>query len=491
MNQNRAYLWQPITDLSDELKQYKQPDLSSLADIWQEQALRLKGSEAIKRFNERLQREWAIETGIIEGLYSVDRGITQVLIERGIEASLIPHGSTDRPVSEILPILKDQEATLEGLFDFVAQRRPLSTSYIKELHQQLTRNQDTTDGVDSLGRTVRINLTKGDWKQQANNPTRPDGAVHEYCPPEHVASEMDSLVSMYGQQDKDGIAPEISAAWLHHRFTQIHPFQDGNGRVARALASLVFLKAGWFPLVINRDIREEYIDALEAADGSDLKPLVALVSRVQKSAFVRALSLSEDALRQTEPLDQVIARASDKIRKRKYAEMQDMESAAIALSGVLEKLADTRFREICSRLNAQLHMVDSHYACRVKHSDESSSHYFKQQIVEIANKHDYYADTRTHRAWVRLRIHEERETDIVLSFHGLGTQFLGVMAASAFLEYRDKTEAGQTRIDGPHQVCNEIFQYSYREPAAEVKDRFDRWLNKVVLIGLDTWQKQL
>ena len=50
-----------------------------------------------------------------------------------------------------------------------------------------------------------------------------------------------------------GVPVEVEAAWLHHRFTQIHPYQDGNGRVARALASLLFIKAGWFPVVVTRD----------------------------------------------------------------------------------------------------------------------------------------------------------------------------------------------------------------------------------------------
>jgi Fic family protein len=45
----------------------------------------------------------------------------------------------------------------------------------------------------------------------------------------------------------------VQAAWLHHRFTQIHPFADGNGQVARAIASLVFIEAGWFPLILKRD----------------------------------------------------------------------------------------------------------------------------------------------------------------------------------------------------------------------------------------------
>src|SRR5207237_7292696 len=98
-----------------------------------------------------------------------------------------------------------------------------------------------------------------DWKKHSNNPTRPDGHIHEYCPPLHVAAQMDLLIGMHEQHS--GVPPEIESAWLHHRFTQIHPFQDGNGRVARALASLAAIRAGWFPLVIRRQDRAEYIGA--------------------------------------------------------------------------------------------------------------------------------------------------------------------------------------------------------------------------------------
>jgi Fic family protein len=69
---------------------------------------------------------------------------------------------------------------------------------------------------------------------------------------------------------------------LHHAFTQIHPFEDGNGRVARALASLIFLKPSWFPVVVTRDDREKYIEALERADSGELRPLVALFVQSQR-----------------------------------------------------------------------------------------------------------------------------------------------------------------------------------------------------------------
>ncbi|MDF5727958.1 MAG: Fic family protein [Rhizonema sp. PD38] len=131
--------------------------------------------------------------------------------------------------------------------------------------------------------------------------------MHEYCHPMQVQSEMESLVRMHLEHIHLCVPPEIEAAWLHHRFAQIHPFQDGNGRVARALASLIFIKAGWFPLVINRDLRNEYIDALEEADKGNLTSLVNLFAKIQKKAFVKALSLSENVLSDYKPLKQLIS----------------------------------------------------------------------------------------------------------------------------------------------------------------------------------------
>ena len=67
------------------------------------------------------------------------------------------------------------------------------------------------------------------------------------------------------------------------------PFQDGNGRVARALATLVMIRAGWFPLVVTDAGRADYIGALEAGDAGDLRVLVRLFSGIQRRAFEGAI----------------------------------------------------------------------------------------------------------------------------------------------------------------------------------------------------------
>lgn len=285
-----AYHWEPITNLPEDWERLVSIEVESLALAWQDAYQELQDTEMLRDFNERLRREWSIETGIIERLYTIDRGTTQLLIEQGIDSSLMSHGSTDRPGGEVIRIIQAQRDALDGLFGFVKQERPLSVHYIRALHQVLLRHQDETEALNQFGNIMRVPVIKGDWKKSPNNPTRPDedGSIHEYCPPEQVQSEMARLIAWHGEHVQQGVSPQVESAWLHHRFTQIHPFQDGNGRVARCLATLVLIRDRRFPLVINRNHRSAYIDALEAADQGDLEPLVRLFNCVLKCTYLHA-----------------------------------------------------------------------------------------------------------------------------------------------------------------------------------------------------------
>lgn len=281
--------WKPIEDLPDDWRDLANRELESLPALWQTQRSKPRDQEAIDQFNERLNREWAIETGIIEDIYRIDCGISETLIKHGIKAGLIPHGAANLPAERIVDIISAQREALEGVFAFVKQDRELSTSFVKELHSVLTREQHTVQAKNLSGQWIEVPLIRGDWKVHSNNPTRPDGEIHLFCPPEHTASEMDRLIKMH--HSHGDVPPEVESAWLHHRFTQIHPFQDGNGRVARALATIISIKAGWFPLVIRSSERAEYIEALEQADAGQLHPLVILFARRHIESFNNASDL--------------------------------------------------------------------------------------------------------------------------------------------------------------------------------------------------------
>jgi Fic family protein len=475
----KDYRWRPIEDLPENWPELAAPELPALSAAWQKYSEKLRDSDSLKHFNERLIREWAIETGIIENLYSIDRGVTQTLIEKGIEASLIPHGSTDKPVERILPMLKDQQEVVEGLFDFVAQRRELSTSYIKQLHQAFTRHQETTTAVDALGRVVDVTLLRGEWKRLPNNPTRPDGSLHEYCPPEHVASEMDRLIAMHKEHQQKGVPPEIEAAWLHHRFAQVHPFQDGNGRVVRALASLVFLRAGWFPLVVNRDERVEYIESLEKADQGDLASLVNLFARIQKKTFNQALSLSEQVILAGDPLQQIIAAATDRLKERKQ-----VSTAQFTLSHRLEEFTERKLSNEAAKLREALKSADPNYSAGVVRSVERTAAAYVREAGTISRKMGYQGNWGSHLAWCVLNISERRDSHIVVSFHSMGADELGLMMVLAWINI-----IGSSLPITP--LSKTLFQFSLQDDETQVKQRLDKWLDDVLLVGLDLWRKQL
>ena len=231
--------------------------------------------EQYDAFLARLKRRQAIETGVIEGLYDLTRGATETLVKEGFIESYVGHTDCNRPAGELIEILQDQFDALDMIFAFIKQERPLSTSYIKELHQLLTQRQPTAPGIDIFGNRVPIPLRHGQFKIRPNNPSK-DGTVFLYCPPEQVDLEMDKLVALYNTELND-LHVIVKAAWLHLAFVQIHPFQDGNGRMARLLASLVLIQGNLFPFTVERYGRKRYIDALESVDEGDYQALVDII----------------------------------------------------------------------------------------------------------------------------------------------------------------------------------------------------------------------
>ena len=282
----KAHVWRPIEDMPaafDEKAQTAENELRELSAKWQERRAEMNPDERAK-FDRELNREWAIETGLIERAYYLERGETQTLIERGFMEGLIPRRNGQDP-AEVVCMLRDHENVLGALYDFAAGDRELSVGYIKELHAEMLCNQKTVVGKDQFGNTTRIPMNHGKFKMRPNNPHTPEGKLHEYCPWEQVDSEMDRLIEMHKTHSAHSALAR--AAWLHHRFVQIHPFEDGNGRIARCLASVVLLRGGLFPMVVMNEEREKYLDALDDANRGNLSPFVCCLAEWQKRYYLK------------------------------------------------------------------------------------------------------------------------------------------------------------------------------------------------------------
>ncbi len=230
--------------------------------------------------------------GIIEGIYRLDEAQTRSLIEQGFEPSAISPFGTSQDPDNLLAILQDHMTALDAIYSEARRGRSIGRSAIRQLHQVIVAHQPTYRAMNQFGHWFDATLNAGAFKTMPNNPTRPDGVVHQYCPPEHVYSELDHLLSWYGEytSQPDAYHPLLVAAWLHHRFVRIHPFQDGNGRVTRALVTCHLVERDHLPIVVTRDDRNDYVDTLEAPDDGDLNPTVEFTSRLHRGSMLQAMS---------------------------------------------------------------------------------------------------------------------------------------------------------------------------------------------------------
>jgi Fic family protein len=473
-------------------------ELRALISVWNEKRAALEGDGAYKEFITKLQREWAIETGIIERLYTWDRGVTEMLIEQGIESSLISHcgGVSQRDAQHIQVVINDHLGIVEGLFGYIKGEEPLSEYFIRGLQAQFTAHQDTTEAVTASGALMQVALIKGEYKTLPNNPRRYDGTVHTYCPPELTKEEMENLVRMYRAAD-EAYPPEVKSAWLHHRFTQIHPFQDGNGRVARALASLVFLRAGLFPLVVRESDRKEYIGALEMANGGELGPLIAFFARRQKDAILKALGL-EQQVQQSKYADQIIGSALEILRS-KFSKEKQKASVVYDHSDKLFTVVESKLASLATLLDGQLRALKPPLHKRKEYQARSNSgsntsptrHYFQKQIFTIANQFDFYANFEQHKSWVRVTLITDQEFDYVVCFQGYGPGDTGILVASAFTYIKAPRDDTATEIVHFHPAATDLFQFNYLEPYESTEERFLEWLESSIAIALAQWRQSL
>ena len=474
-------IWRPVEAPRD-------PDslqvsaLRSFEQLWQKQRQGLHRQDALRDFNERMARWWSIETGIIERLYDVSEGITLQLIEHGFEASLIPHGESTLNAEDLVYILKDHRESLDFMMDIVGGARELSTSWICELHALLTRHQGTTEALDSFGNRIQVPLLRGAWKQRSNNPMTFDGVVHEYCPPEHVAAQMDHLLAIYHSLPP---YPEVRAAWLHHAFTQIHPFQDGNGRVARVLASIDFIKHGLFHMLVRRQEREDYIRALRAADDGDLGVLVRYFSGVQEYLLSRAISEAVQVVDSKANMDQVLVAAAQKLQAREQDARHERAQLAARMESLLNQAAQVFEHTKLKILEQVGHLQE----ISVTRAAPEHRHWFRQQLLHLGQEHDHWVDLNEYRDWVRLQLKNGGVTDIVVACHFIGNPSPGWGVAVIFVEHRDPRE--QVGLNPPFAAAAPPLLMGFNEDAQHQRARFLAWLEHAQVTALAQWTKFL
>lgn len=215
-------------------------------------------TEILTLWQERLRIDWTYNSNAIEG-NTLTYGETAFFLQEGLT-------SEGKPLKDFVEAKNHAEA-IDYLYEVVQTKRKLTESFIKELHGLLLRDIEHTVAKGADGKLIHKPLQAGKYKMRPNHVLTLSGTIHKYTEPINVPDEMQVLLSWLWS-NPDNLHPVECAALFHYRFVSIHPFDDGNGRMARLLMNLLLMQAGYPPCVIRNSKRREYLRSLEHADGT-------------------------------------------------------------------------------------------------------------------------------------------------------------------------------------------------------------------------------
>jgi Fic family protein len=295
--------------------------------------------EILKSAVEVAVRAAALDTGAIEGLYSVDRGFTMTVAFQSLawEQAIEERGAGVRELFEA------QLQAYELVLDAVTQNLPISEAWIRALHEKLCAPQKTYRVLTEVGWQEQ-ELPKGQYKTRPNHVRLTDGTFHAYAPVERVPEEMHRLLEQIRTPEFEKAHPILQASYCHYAFVVIHPFADGNGRVARALAAIFFYRAHSIPLVIFANQRIAYLNSLRAADLGDFRPVLSFF----RDRGIDTMQLVAESLSDTETpsVEIAAARITTLLLPRKELSHEELDRLAFRLLNEIQERLKSRFKSL-------------------------------------------------------------------------------------------------------------------------------------------------
>ncbi len=221
------------------------------------QALQPLSTENQKRLDDKFNLEFNYNSNHIEG-NTLTYGQTKLLLFFGkIESE---EGTPFRDFEE----MKAHAAGLRWIKELAANKEHRITEHeIKHLnHIILAEDYYKTD---KNGNRYKIHV--GQYKTRPNSVITATGEEFTYASPEETPAMMYDLVKWLGEDmERAELSPIELAALLHYRYIRIHPFEDGNGRVARLLVTYVLERYNYPMLIIKSKDKNQYLNALNRAD---------------------------------------------------------------------------------------------------------------------------------------------------------------------------------------------------------------------------------
>jgi len=208
---------------------------------------------------ERFKEAFTYDTNAIEGSLVEAKEVADILRKRKW-----PKDRTKEDISETYGVAE--------AVDYIRETEEhVSLKLMKELHKIVFKNSKPFAGkFREKGVEVVVADAYGN-------------VVHRGTPSPHVERQLKELITWYNRNKKK-YPPLVLAAIVHNQFENIHPFQDGNGRVGRLLLNNALLKNNLPPLNIEMRNRSQYYAALQAYENDhNIRPTLELMLKEYKA----------------------------------------------------------------------------------------------------------------------------------------------------------------------------------------------------------------
>lgn len=172
------------------------------------------------------------------------------------------------------------------------------------------------------------------------------GATHQ--PPDfHDVPELVAAVCKHLGETYDQLHPIQLAAWAHWAIARIHPFRDGNGRLARLVQDYVLLRKHYVPAPLRSEDREGlYYEALDRADSGDGQPLLEIVAKNTLRMADRYASLISEEESKRSWISAITKAATEKVKQSDHRRFLALQRSFANLKA--------EFLDVCKQLDGQV-----------------------------------------------------------------------------------------------------------------------------------------
>ena len=231
--------------------------LSSLFEHWM--SLQPLTETQQSSFSRRFTIEYNYNSNHIEG-NTLTYGQTELLLMFGaVSGEGHLQDFTEMKASQVGLEMMSQEVKETSM--------PLTQHFIRTLHRTLLREDYTVYRNLPGGQQTSYVIHAGQYKTRPNSVITRYGDRFEYASPEETPALMTDLVNWYNDAEQSGKYSVVElAALFHYRYIRIHPFEDGNGRIARLMVNYILARHGWPMIVVRSRKKQEYLEALHKTD---------------------------------------------------------------------------------------------------------------------------------------------------------------------------------------------------------------------------------